>query len=482
MNKIYDKYQIVMGAEVHAQTIGSECKMKVFSSASADNEEIRPNHNIDFLDYGLPGSLPVLNEKVVELAVRAGLALNCKINKVSIFDDKNYSYVDMSCGRQITQFYHPIATGGYVPIPSENNPDKTVRLNRIHIEQDAGKNLHDIVPGYTAVDYNRAGVGLLEIVTEPCIYSIDDVGPFLKSLRSILRAIKICNCDMEKGEMRVDLSVSVRLKTTQALGTRVEIKNVNSISFVQRAAQYEFERQIEAIEAGKSIIQETRLFDPKSGITKAMRNKEDSDEYLYSPDYNLPALEISDEFIAHQRAILPTLPQNICSSLVSNYEVNWFNAYVISLELEYTEFFNKVIARMSNSQIQIAAKWMTGDLFGLLNTSDRPIDSFNPQWLRELVVLLDSNAISGKIAKELLLNAFKNNISPASQAKDVEQVSDVTEIASTIDLILKECSAEVAKYKNGKTSLIGFFVGKVMQRMKNANPSIVNQVLEEKLQ
>ena len=479
MNKNeYKGYEAVMGLEIHVQVVGCDCNSKAFSPTRATNDEERPNWNIDTLDFGLPGSLPRFNEKVAELATRTGLALNCEIQNLSLFDDKNYQYPDLPCGRQITQQYYPIAKGGQVPIPTEKSPDRYIALDHIHIEQDAGKSNHDALPDCSAIDYNRAGIGLLEIVTQPCIYDIADLNIFLKSLRAILIAIKVSNCNMDKGEMRADLSLSVRKIGVKTLGTRVEIKNLNSINGVQKAAKHEFVRQVEAILAGEKILQETRGFDPKSQTTFAMRLKEDANEYLYIPDYNLPPLELTDEYIQHQKNSLPKLPKERCAELVGK-KLPWSNAYLIAYEQEYFEYFTQLTKGMTRTQTNTAAKLMIGDLFGLLKDSTRDLQSFNQKYLKELTLALDTGKISSKIAKELLLLAFEKDISPNSQI--VPQVSDVNAIAKCVDQVLLNSPNEVARYKDGKTNLLGLFVGTVMKEMKNANPNIVSQIVQDKL-
>lgn len=482
------EYEITMGAEVHVQVLNSDCKTKAFSAALATNDELSPNTNLDYIDYGLPGSLPVFNMAIARAAVRAGHALQCKIHKLSIFDDKNYGYVDMSCGRQITQFFSPIATGGKVPLVSEKTGIVgEIDLNRIHIEQDAGKNFHDINPEYTAVDFNRAGIGLLEIVTEPCFTSIDQVPIFVKSLRTILRHVNVCNCDMEKGEMRVDLSISVKPKGSTVLGTRVEVKNVNSIKDMREAAEYEFHRQVSLLNEGGRVLQETRLFDIKAGVTIAMRNKEDADEYLYIHDYNLPPLELSDEFIAKQR-VHCVLPHDRCKYLVEEYNLKWADAYIIENDPGYSSFFANVCnfdsqtlveAPLSREQILLAAKWMVGELFGLLANSDRSIENVNPVLLREIVLLIDSNVISGKVGKEVLKEAFEDDKSPKGIVKErgLQQVSDVGAVTQVISEVFDAYPNDVQRYKNGETKLFGFFVGAVTKRLKGVNIQVLRDEL-----
>lgn len=481
------KYRITMGVEVHVQALGGDCKAKVFSYAAADNNELTPNKNISPIDYGLPGALPVMNIAVARLAVRAALALGCDINRTSRFDNKHYFYVDLPCGRQTTQFYQPIALGGCVPVVSESEEysrkGTKVQINRIHIEQDAGKSLHDIYPDCTAVDYNRAGIGLLEIVTEPCINSIEDLVAFVKSLRAILRRARVSECNMERGEMRVDLSISVRKHDQEALGTRVEIKNLNSINTIIKAAEYEFNRQCRLVESGKQVVQETRLFSVAEGATQVMRTKEDALDYMYIPESNLPSLELSEEFIERERREMQPLPHQACSELVKKYGIGWSNAYTIASEPEYFEFFAKVVAGMTETQAQVAAKWMIGDLFGLLDQPKHDLAKFNYKWLVEIAELLDANQVSGKSAKELLRRAVEGDRSPRTVAKEcgMEQVFDTDQIATVVDRVLAENPKEVERYRSGELKLLGFFVGQSMKQISSANPGVLTKTLKEKL-
>jgi aspartyl-tRNA(Asn)/glutamyl-tRNA(Gln) amidotransferase subunit B len=470
-----------MGAEVHVQVINSDCTTKAFSAALATTEQLPPNTNLDYLDYGLPGALPVFNIAVARAAVRAATALECTIHPTSYFDRKNYGYVDMSSGYQITQFYHPIATGGHVPLVSETDGVLgKIALNRIHIEQDAGKTIHDTPHGHSAVDFNRAGIGLLEIVTEPCFTSIDQIPIFVKTLQSILKTINVSNCSMEHGEMRVDLSVSIRPVDCKTLGTRVEIKNVNSIKDMREAAEYEFQRQAALLEAGGVVLQETRLFDAGTKTTKLMRSKEDAADYLYIPDGNLPALRTKDI----ETQSIPVLPHQHCQALVDHYKLRWSHAYQITHKQGFHDFFSIVSSNLTITQVQLAANILVGELSGLLTAADRAIESFNPTWLHEIVTLLDTGTISGKTSKYILEKAFKTDSSPRRIVTEegLGQVSDVSQIKAAIQTVCNTYPEDVQRYKNGETKLFGFFVGACTKQLPNANITTLRQELQHELE
>jgi aspartyl-tRNA(Asn)/glutamyl-tRNA(Gln) amidotransferase subunit B len=470
-----------MGVEVHVQMVGAGCRSKIFSPSTADNNEITPNKNISPLDYGLPGALPVTNSSAVKLAVRAALGLKCHIHNLSYFDNKHYFYVDLPCGRQTTQFYHPIATGGYVVLFGEDSEySRRVLINRIHIEQDAGKSLHDMYPEYTAVDYNRAGIGLLEIVTEPCIKSTKDLELFIKTLRGILRGAGVCECNMERGEMRIDLSISISKNET--LGTRVEIKNLNSISSALKSAEYEFRRQKVALESGEQISQETRLFDVKSEETRVMRSKEDAADYMYIPENNLPPLEVTDEFIQEQSRLMPQLPRELCAEITTEYGLKWDDARTIVDEPEYVEFFNQLASSIAHDKMQIAVNWMVVNLFGVLRKLCKKLSEFNHKWLVEIVEMVSAGEISPKTAKELLELAAERDTSPRAmaQAQGLKQVSEDAQIKDAIQAVLDANPVELQRYRDGEVKLMGFFMGQVLKAV-DANPKVLTALLKQLL-
>ena len=451
-------WEIIIGLEVHAQI---NTNSKLFSGASTEFGQ-EPNVNVAFVDAGMPGMLPVLNEKAVEQAIKTGLAINAQINLKSIFDRKNYFYPDLPQGYQISQFLDPIVGKGELLL---DMPDgvKKVGVTRIHIEQDAGKSLHEYKPKNTCIDLNRAGVPLMEIVSEPDMRSADEAVAYMKKLRSIVRYIDTCDGDMEKGNMRCDANVSVR-KIGDPLGTRCEIKNLNSMRFMNKAIEFEAMRQVEILESGGAIRQETRLFDSAKGETRTMRSKEDAHDYRYFPDPDLLPLEFTQEYVDSIKATLPELPDAKKSRYMQDYKLSAYDAGVIVAEQTYSHFY-ETLAKENDPQL--AANWMTGELFGRLNKmgielADSPITA---QKLSGLLKLISDNTISGKIAKDVLDFMFETGKDAAAivEEKGMKQVTDTGAIEKVIDEVIAANADKVAEYKSGKDKLFGFFVGQVMQ-------------------
>lgn len=471
-------WEVVIGLEIHAQ-VTSESKLFSRSSTKFGAE---PNSQVSFIDAAMPGSLPIFNEKCVEQAVKTGLGIGAKINKYSVFDRKHYFYPDLPQGYQISQFTHPIVEHGSVVIDLPDGSRKTVKIERIHLEQDAGKSLHDQSPSETFIDLNRAGIALMEIVTAPDIRSSEEAAEFLKKMRSIVRYLGTCDGDMEKGSMRCDANVSVRRVNAQELGTRVEIKNINSVRFLAKAIDFEAERQVESLENNRRIVQETRLFDNATGQTRAMRSKEDAIDYRYFPDPNLLPLEITDEYIEKIRHNLPELPDQKIERY-GKLGVPHYDASVLVGEKAVAAYFEKV---MQLADPKLAASWITAELFGRLNKAGLdiencpiPVENFST-----LLHLLQKSTISGKIAKQVLDYMFETGDDPESiiQKHNLIQITDLSAIESIIDQMLSENAQKVAEYKSGKDKLFGFFVGKVMQLTQGtANPNSVNDLLKKKL-
>jgi len=470
-------WEIIIGLEVHAQ-INTESKL--FSGASTEFGQ-EPNQNVSFIDAGMPGMLPVLNESAVEQAIKTGLALGAKINLKSIFDRKNYFYPDLPQGYQISQFLDPIVGKGEILLDMPGEVKK-VGVTRIHIEQDAGKSLHEYKPKNTCIDLNRAGVPLMEIVSEPDMRSADEAVAYMKKLRSILRYIGTCDGDMEKGNLRCDANVSVR-KPGGELGTRCEIKNLNSMRFMNKAIEFEAMRQVEIIESGGTIAQETRLFDANKGETRTMRTKEDAHDYRYFPDPDLLPLEFTQEYVDSIKATLPELPDAKKNRYMSEYKLSAYDAGVIVSEQSYSNFYETLV---KDNAPQLAANWMTGELFGRLNKmgielADSPI---NESKLSGLLKLISDNTISGKIAKDVLDLMFETGKDALAivEEKGLKQVTDTGAIEKVIDEVMAANADKVAEYRSGKDKLFGFFVGQVMKASGGkANPSMLNDLLKQKL-
>ena len=470
-------WEVVIGIEVHAQIVSNS---KLFSSAST---KFGGEHNtqVSFVDAGMPGMLPVINWVCVEQAIRTGLGLNAKINNYSIFDRKNYFYPDLPQGYQISQFKQPIVGEGSVTIDIDDKKSKTIRIERLHLEQDAGKSLHDQHPEFSFVDLNRSGVALMEIVSMPDISSADEAQSYIKKLRSIMRYLGTCDGNMEEGSLRADINVSVR-KPGDELGTRCEIKNVNSIKFIGQAIDYEARRQIELIEDSKIIDQETRLFDPKKGETRSMRSKEEAHDYRYFPDPDLLPLSFSENIIEEIKSELPELPDDKKERFQKEYSLSPYDSNILVSEIEIADFFEAVT---KGRDPKIAANWITGEFFAAMNKLgfnivDSPITIDN---LSKLIKLIEENIISTRIAKDVFEIMLKNNEDPEEivEREGLKQVSDSGELEKIIDNIIANNPDQVEAVKL-KPKLIGWFVGQVMKETNGkANPKLVNDLLNDKL-
>ena len=470
-------WELVIGLEVHAQVTSNA---KLFSGASSEFGA-DPNHQVSLVDAAMPGMLPVINKHCVEQAVRTGLGLNARINLNSVFDRKNYFYPDLPQGYQISQYKHPIVGEGVVRLDLPDGRSKDVGIERLHLEQDAGKSLHDQHPRFTFVDLNRSGVALMEIVSKPDMRSFEEVSAYIRKLRSILRYLGTCDGNMEQGSMRADVNVSVR-RPGEGLGTRCEIKNVNSIRFIGQAIEYEARRQIDILEDGGKVAQETRLFDPKSGVTRAMRSKEEAHDYRYFPDPDLLPLDIDLKLVDEIRATLPELPDAKKARFMSAYGLSAYDADVLVAERERAEFFDAVAA---NRDAKLTANWVMGDFFGALNKSGKEIfnSPVTARSLGELVDLISDGTISGRMAKEVFEVMFETSTSPAAIVKErgLTQVTDISVIENAVDSIISANPDKVAEVKD-KPKAIGWFVGQVMKETGGkANPQVVNDLLRKKL-
>ena len=471
-------WEMVIGLEVHAQVIS---EAKLFSGA-ATAFGAEPNTQVSLVDAAMPGMLPVINRVAVEQAVRTGLGLKAEINLVSVFDRKNYFYPDLPQGYQISQFPKPIVGQGTIILDLAGGETREVGITRIHLEQDAGKSLHDQHPSNTFIDLNRSGVTLMEIVSEPDMRTPEEAGAYLHKLRSILRYLGTCDGNMEQGSLRCDANVSVR-RPGDELGTRCEIKNVNSIRFVQQAIDYEARRQIELIEEGGTVDQETRLFDSGNGTTRSMRRKEEAHDYRYFPDPDLLPLEISPGFVEEIRASLPELPDAKKERFVSDYGLGTEDAGLLTAERATADFYEEVA---KGRDPKLACNWVTGELFGVLNKSglgigDSPVSAAA---LGGLIDLIADGTLSGRLAKDVFeaMAETGKEASVVVEEKGLKQVSDSGAIEAEVDQVLQAYADKVAEYKGGKNKLFGFFVGQVMKATGGkANPGVVNEVLKKKL-
>ncbi len=472
------EWEIVIGLEVHAQVIANS---KLFSGAPA-TYGATPNENVSLVDAAMPGMLPVLNEYCVAQAVKTGLGLNAKINKRSVFERKNYFYPDLPQGYQISQFQHPIVGEGILNIDLPDGSNKDIGIERLHLEQDAGKSLHDQHPSKTFVDLNRSGVALMEIVSKPDMRSADEAAAYVKKLRNILLYLGTCDGNMEEGSMRCDINVSVR-KLGGALGTRCEVKNVNSVRFMGQAIAYEVERQIELIEDGGTVVQETRLFDAVKGETRSLRSKEEAHDYRYFPDPDLLPLVLEDAFIAKIKADLPELPDAKKARYIA-LGLSAYDADVLVAEPERAIYFD---ALMNNKRdAKQAANWLITELLGALNKIGTALSAspITPAAFGELLDLMGDGTISGKIAKDVfaeMLTSGKGAIAIV-ESKGLKQNSDPAAIRAAAQKIIDANMDKVTEFRSGKDKLFGFFVGQMMKATGGtANPTIVNDVLQELL-
>ena len=470
-------WEIVIGIEVHAQIISNS---KLFSGSSTS---FGADHNtqVSFVDAGMPGMLPVINSVCVEQAIKTGLGLNAKINNFSIFDRKNYFYPDLPQGYQISQFEQPIVGNGMITIDLDNGESKNIGIERLHLEQDAGKSLHDQHPSYSFVDLNRSGVALMEIVSMPDMRSSEEAQAYVKKLRNIMKYLQTCDGNMEEGSLRADINVSVR-KPGDDLGTRCEIKNVNSIKFIGQAIDYEAKRQINLIEKGDLIEQQTRLFDPKKGQTRSMRSKEDSHDYRYFPDPDLLPLTFTNDFVDELKKTLPELPDIRKKRFIEDYDLSSYDSNILVSEKETADYFE---AAAENSNPKLVCNWVIGELFSVLNKINKTIEDcpIKAEDLGELVNLIDNETITGRIAKDVFEIMLDTGENPASivDANNMKQVNDLSEIESVIDKIIENNPDQVNALSE-KPNLIGWFVGQVMKETQGkANPKTVNEILSKKL-
>ena len=471
-------WEMVVGIEIHAQVTS---RAKLFSGA-ATAFGAAPNSQVSLVDAAMPGMLPVINEHCIEQAVRTGLGLKAKINHYSVFDRKNYFYPDLPQGYQISQYGQPIVGHGEVVLDLPGGATRTVGITRLHLEQDAGKSLHDRHPSKTFVDLNRSGVALMEIVSEPDLRSPEEAGAYVRKLRTILRYLGTCDGNMEEGSLRADVNVSVR-RPGEPYGTRCEIKNLNSVRFVQQAIAYEAQRQVDVLEAGGEVVQETRLFDTARGVTREMRSKEESHDYRYFPDPDLLPLVLDEEWVERIAADLPELPDDKKARFTSEYGLPVYDAGVLVAEKETADYFERVAA---GRDAKTAANWVTGDLFAALNSAGKTIvqSPVSAEALGGLIDLIADGTISGRIAKEVFEAMFKTGREAAEivEEKGLKQVSDAGAIAAVVDRVIAEQAGKVAEYKAGKEKLFGFFVGQVMKATQGkANPKMVNEALRRKL-
>ena len=471
-------WEIVLGLEVHAQVIS---KSKLFSGA-ATAFGAEPNTQVSLVDAAFPGTLPVINEYCVEQAVRTGLGLDAQINLHSVFDRKNYFYADLPAGYQISQYQQPIVGKGTITLDLPGGRTRTVGITRLHLEQDAGKSLHDQHPSKTYVDLNRAGVALMEIVSEPDLRSAEEAVAYLKKLRSILRYLGTCDGNMEEGSLRCDVNVSVR-KLGAPLGTRCEIKNVNSIRFVGQAIEHEARRQVELLEDGGTVRQETRLFDANKGETRPMRSKEHAHDYRYFPDPDLLPLELDPAWVARIKASLPELPDTKKARFMRDFGLSAYDAGVLVGEKETADYYESVA---KGRDAKLAANWVISELFGALNKAGKSISDspVSATALGELVDLMSNNTISGRIAKDVFQAMVETGKGAAAivEAKGLRQVTDTGAIEAEIDKVLAAQADKVAEYRSGKDKLFGFFVGQVMKATGGkANPAMLNELLKKKL-
>lgn len=472
---INKEWKIDIGLEIHAQVIS---KSKLFSGASTEFGA-SPNSNVSVVDVGMPGVLPVLNEFVVRQAVKTGLAFGSDINLCSVFDRKHYFYPDLPQGYQITQFYSPIVKGGVIEI----NNGKLIKIRSIHLEQDAGKSIHDQSSAYTYLDYNRSGVALMEIITEPDISSPEEAGDFIKKLRSILYYIGTCDGDMENGSLRCDANVSVRRIGDEKMGERCEIKNLNSIRNIMLAIEYEAERQIQIIESGGKIAQETRLFNANTLTTEFMRRKEYYYEYHYFKDPDLPVVLLNDDFVYSVKMKMTELPQEKIKRYVNDFNLNRADAELIVSEKECADYFEQAI---QDANPKIVANWIVGELFAYLNKNTLSINNspITPSALSKLIKAIQDGVISNNIAKQVFVDMCETKKDPMEIIKDknLMQIVDTNEITQIIDGVLGENQDKVVQYQQGKKGLFGFFVGLIMQKTKGkANPVMINEILKNKI-
>jgi aspartyl-tRNA(Asn)/glutamyl-tRNA(Gln) amidotransferase subunit B len=488
-----NEYEIVVGLEVHAQLL---TQSKLFCGDSIAFGA-KPNIHVSPITLGHPGTLPKMNRKAIEFAIKMGLACNCRIEKHNYFARKNYFYPDLPKGYQVSQHTTPICAGGFIKIKTgSSGNEKIIRLNRIHLEEDAGKSLHDVDAENTSIDYNRAGTPLIEIVSEPDLRSGEEAFAYLTEVRQLVRYLEICDGNMEEGSLRCDANISVRKKGDPKLGTRVEVKNLNSIRNVKRAIEVEANRLIEILETGGTIIQQTRSFEANNGTTTSIRDKEDADDYRYFAEPDLTPFNLQDEFIEKIRLSIPALPEKRIKKYISEFQLSAYDATVLTEEKAFSDYFENVVS-ISPSQrsgeglgakYKSAANWMLGPVKSWLNENSKEIGSFpiNPEQLAAVITLVDTGKVSFSVAStklfsQLLKGPDKNPEQIAIEENLIQQ-SDVSEIGPIIDKVLEKFADKVTEYKKGKKGLLALFVGEVMKQSKGkADPKITSELLLEKL-
>lgn len=476
------QWETVIGLEVHAQL---STKSKIFSGASTQFGQA-PNTQACAIDLGMPGILPVLNKEVVKMAVRFGLATGCTIAQRSVFARKNYFYPDLPKGYQISQYELPIVHGGYLDVHLDDNQIKRIGITRAHLEEDAGKSLHEDFHNLSGIDLNRAGTALLEIVSEPDMRSPEEAVAYLKTLHSLVRYLNICDGNMQEGSFRCDANVSVRPLGETKLGTRTEMKNINSFRFVDQAIRYEVQRQIQLLESGQKVSQQTRLYDPVKQETRLMREKEEANDYRYFPDPDLLPVVLDDAFIQSIHKEMPELPEQRCKRFESEFQLSNYDASVLTANREVADYFENVVKCLIKPEAKLAANWVMGDLMALLNKENLNVTQ-SPVTHEDLAQLLNrilDNTISGKIAKtifEALWNK-EGTVDSIIEDKGLKQLTDSSEIEKIVNEIIAANPEQVEQYKQGKDKVFGFFVGMIMKATKGkANPQQVNDLLKEKL-
>lgn len=470
-------WEAVIGLEIHAQLL---TETKVFAPDKSEFSS-EPNTHVSPVTLGLPGTLPVVNRNAIEMSVKIGLALGCKIRNTSVFARKHYFYPDLPKGYQISQFDKPLCEEGSITF-SVDGEKKSVFIERAHMEEDAGKSSHK--GGYSLIDYNRAGVPLLEIVSGPDMRSAKEAAEYARTVRRILRYLEVCDGNLEEGSMRCDCNVSVRPRGQEKLGTKVEIKNINSFKFIEKAIDYEISRQISLIEGGESISQETRLYDSGKNRTFSMRSKEEAQDYRYFPDPDLLPVKIADSYIEELREKLPELPIQKAERFQSQYSLPVYDSEVLTQEKEISEFFEETAKKSKNSKA--SSNWVMGEVLKSLNDEKKEVSGIpiKPEQLGELIGLIDSGEISGKIAKSIFQDMWKTGKNPKAVVaeKGLAQISDPKKIEELVDSVLSASPSQVEQYRAGKNKLFGFFVGQIMKQSKGqANPELVNKFLKEKL-
>jgi aspartyl-tRNA(Asn)/glutamyl-tRNA(Gln) amidotransferase subunit B len=475
------EWEVVIGLEVHAQVTS---QAKLFSGASTEFGA-EPNSQVALVDAAFPGMLPVPNAECIRQAVRTGMALNAEINPWSRFDRKNYFYADLPQGYQISQLYHPIVGEGEITVELEGGATKAIGVERLHLEQDAGKLMHDQHPDYSYVDLNRSGVALMEIVSRPDMRSPEEAGAYVRKLRAILRYVGSCDGNMEQGSMRADVNVSVR-KPGAEFGTRTETKNVNSVRFIMAVIEHEARRQVDLIEGGGSIVQETRLFDPDRNETRSLRSKEDAHDYRYFPDPDLLPLELSDAFLDDCKASLPELPDAKRARYEGALGLTPYNAAVLTADVTSARWFEALLETLGEAHAQRAANWVTSELYGALNRLGLDIDAspVTPAQAAALLALTADGTLSGTLAKQVFEIMLETGQDPGKivEERGLKQTSDTGAIEAAIADVIAANADKVAEYRAGKDKLFGFFVGQVMKAMAGkANPGVVNELLRKAL-